>query len=92
MPMLEPEDEEMPVYRLEDDDKYFEITPEGKGWRIKGKRVQDLALQTMFELPESAARFQRALRALGILDALKEKGIKEGEMVYIGPVELEWWW
>jgi len=35
-------------------------------------------------------RFQRILRALGVDVALREAGVKEGDMVRIGAGELEW--
>jgi GTP-binding protein len=45
---------------------------------------------TYWDEPEAIDRFQRILRALGVDVALRQAGIKEGEMVRIGAGELEW--
>jgi GTP-binding protein len=52
--------------------------------------VERIAAMTPFALPEAAARFQRQLRAMGIVDALEEAGVQPGDMVRIGEKELEW--
>jgi Obg family GTPase CgtA-like protein len=39
---------------------------------------------------EAVARFQRILKAMGILDALQKAGVKNGDAVLIGEHELEW--
>jgi GTP-binding protein len=45
---------------------------------------------TYWDNYESIRRFQRILQALGITEALREKGIEEGDVVYIGNYELAW--
>jgi GTP-binding protein len=45
---------------------------------------------TPFGLPEAAARFQRQLRALGVVEALEKAGAQHGDTVRIGEQELEW--
>ncbi|MBN1180549.1 MAG: GTPase ObgE [Anaerolineae bacterium] len=81
---------EVPVIRIEDDERIFWIEKDGNVWRVQGKRVERLAAMTPFSLHEAAARFQRALDAMGVLDALREAGVQTGDMVYFGDVELEW--
>ena len=39
---------------------------------------------------QAVARFQRQLRAMGVVDALREAGVQTGDTVYIGEQELEW--
>jgi GTP-binding protein len=39
---------------------------------------------------EAAMRFQRILQAMGIVDALREAGVVEGDTVYIDNLELVW--
>jgi Obg family GTPase CgtA-like protein len=46
--------------------------------------------QTDFENDESAARFQRQLARLGIVEALRRAGVVRGDVVRIGSEELEW--
>ena len=38
---------------------------------------------------ESMAYFERTLRRLGIIDALREKGASDGDTVRLGDVEFE---
>jgi len=35
-------------------------------------------------------RFHRLIETLGIDEALREAGVREGDTVYIGDFELEW--
>jgi len=45
---------------------------------------------TPFELDEAVYRFQRALEAMGVVDALREAGVQPGDTVRIGRKELVW--
>ena len=49
-----------------------------------------IAAMTPFLVPEAAARFQRQLRAMGVVAALEAAGIEPGDTVRIGERELEW--
>jgi GTP-binding protein len=57
---------------------------------VDGRRVERLVAQTDFENDESAARFQRELGRLGIVEALRRAGATRGDLVRIGDEELEW--
>jgi GTP-binding protein len=63
--------------------------PDG-AYRVAGRRVERLAAQTDFGIEESAERFQRDLERLGVDARLRDAGIKAGDTVRIGAVELEW--
>jgi GTP-binding protein len=78
------------VFRPAEREEDFSIESERDGWRVRGVRVERLAAMTPFVLPEAAARFQRQLRAMGVIKALEEAGVQPGDMVYIGEWELEW--
>ena len=56
----------------------------------RGKRIERIAAQTNFEIEESAERFQRDLARLGVDEELRRAGIVPGDLVRIGPAELEW--
>ena len=45
---------------------------------------------TRWEYYDAVMRFQRILQALGITEALQARGVREGDTVRIGPMELEW--
>jgi GTP-binding protein len=88
---VEVQDDEIPVYRLEDDPEAFEIFREEDGsWRVVGKAIERAAAMTYWEYEEAVRRFQRILEHLGIQDALEEKGAQPGDTVHIGEFELEW--
>jgi len=89
--IVEPSDDEIPVYRLEDDPDVFEITREEDGaWRVVGKAVERAAAMTYWEFDEAVRRFQRILEHLGVEEALKSAGAQSGDTVRIGEYELEW--
>jgi GTP-binding protein len=46
--------------------------------------------QTDFENEESASRLQRELARIGIVAALRDAGVEEGDTVRVGQTELEW--
>jgi len=90
MPGEPPQAEEVRVFRAQEDEDAFEITREGKVLRVRGRRVERAAAMTDWSNSESVARFQRILKAIGVLDALAEEGIQSGDMVMIADHELEW--
>jgi GTP-binding protein len=78
------------IFRPAETEEAFTIERAPGGWRVRGTRVERIAAMTPFVLPEAAARFQRQLRAMGIVDALEAAGVQTGDTVYIGDRELEW--
>ncbi len=78
------------VFRPAEREEAFVVEREEDGWRVRGTRVERVAAMTPFVLPEAVARFQRQLRAMGVVDALQEAGVQPGDMVRIGEQELEW--
>jgi GTP-binding protein len=78
------------VFRPAEQEEDFVVQREEDGWRVWGTRVERVAAMTPFVLPEAVARFQRQLRAMGIVDALQDSGVQPGDMVRIGDQELEW--
>lgn len=82
---------ELPLYQAREDLSSFSIEREGDGaWRVRGKRIERAAEMTYWEMEEAVARFQRILEVLGIYQALKDAGVRQGDMVRIGKHELEW--
>lgn len=78
------------IHRLEAAGDGFTIEREDAAFRVRGKRVERLTTQTDFENEESAQRFQRDLARNGVDAALRKAGIRPGDPVRIGSVELEW--
>lgn len=80
----------LPVYRPESREKAFKIFQVDKGWAIRGGAIERAAEMTYWEYIESVRRFHRILESMGIGDALRNAGIREGDTVYIGNHEFEW--
>lgn len=79
------------VHRVAPIDTGFTIAHDPDGsWRVEGRRFERLVLQTDFEREESALRFQRELRRSGLERAMEEAGVRDGDLVRIGPIELIW--
>jgi GTP-binding protein len=79
------------VHRFDPASTGFSVGRDEDGaWRVDGRRVERLVAQTDFENDESAARFQRELGRLGIVEALRRAGVSQGDLVRIGDEELEW--
>ena len=90
LPAVELAPEAPAVLRPDLDESAFSIEREDDGWRVRGVRVERVAAMTPFNLPEAVARFQRQLRAMGVVEALDQAGVQSGDTVYIGEEELEW--
>jgi GTP-binding protein len=91
LPKSEPVKEEIPIFRLEESPE-FSVEREGDAWRVRGERVERLAVQTMWEYHDAVQRAARLLEAMGVIDALRQAGVQPDDTVRIGDVELEWVW
>jgi GTP-binding protein len=79
------------VHRYDPVEEGFLIEREAGGvWAVEGRRVERLVAQTDFENEESAARLQRELAKLGLVEKLRDAGVETGDTVRIGETELEW--
>ncbi len=89
-PVLEPEVEEMPVYRTAEDPKSFTVEQTAEGWQVHGAAIERAAAMTYWEFDGSVRRFQRLMGTLGVEEQLRKLGVQEGDTVFIGDYELEW--
>jgi GTP-binding protein len=79
------------IHRLESGGSGFAVERDTDGtYRVRGRNVERLVAQTNFDNEESAMRFQRALGRMGIERELERAGVEAGDVVKIGPHELEW--
>lgn len=86
-----PTEESLPVYRPELDANQFEIRRlDGDKWRVSGIAIERSAKMTYWEHAGSVRRFQNLMRKLGVDEALRKAGIREGDTIFIDPYELEW--
>lgn len=73
-------------------DKGFEINIEDGVYVISGTWIEAVGGSVNFSDTESLQFFQQALKNRGVIDALADAGIKEGDTVRIGDLEFEFVW
>lgn len=78
------------VYRHEKDPDQFTITRDpDSAFVIKGDVIERLFKMTDFSRDESVRRFARQMRGMGVDDALRERGAKDGDIIRILEFEFE---
>ena len=80
-------DVEGPVLRPKPEDA-FSITREKGVYIVRGKRVERTVSMTNLESEESMDRLQVTLAKMGVTSALEEAGVKVGDKVRFGKIEL----
>ncbi len=83
-------EDELPVIRPQPDENAFEISREGNAFRLRGAKAERVIAMTNFDQEEALLRLHRVFKAMGVTEALEEAGIRPGDKVRIGDVELEW--
>ena len=79
------------IYTLEEDKKdEFFITKEKNTFILTGKAIERLMGRININDNESMYYFHKCLENIGVNKALKDKGIKQGDIVKILDYELEW--
>lgn len=77
------EEEEVDVYSLEEIEPFM-VTKENGEYVLSGPAVDKLLGRVNLDDYESLQYFQRTLRKWGMIDALKEKGVQDGDTVRMG--------
>ncbi|MBR1561549.1 MAG: GTPase ObgE [Clostridia bacterium] len=67
----------------------FTVEREGGVYFVSGREMDRLIEAVNFDNEESLNWFHRSLRRLGVIDALREKGAREGDSVVIGEMEFD---
>ena len=84
------EKEERVVYRHQEQDAPFEISRDSDGaFVLTGDRIEKLFKMTDFNHDESIQRFSRQLRGMGVDEALRKRGAKDGDTVRLLDYEFE---
>ncbi len=81
---------DLPVYQPQADPRKYDIQRTSNGWRVSGASIERAAAMTYWDSDASIRRFQRIMESLGIDEALRNAGVKEGDTVSVGEYELEW--
>ena len=83
--------EERMIYTLDEEKDDFTVEIIGGEFIVTGPAVERLMGRVNIGDNESYAYMERMLKKLGIEDALKTKGVKEGDTVKILEWEFEWY-
>ena len=70
--------------------KDVKVEREDDAYRVRGDRLERLATGIDWESPEASAYFHRLLLRSGVEGKLRALGVKNGDTVRIGKLELEW--
>ncbi|MGT2721049.1 GTPase ObgE [Streptococcus porcinus] len=83
------QDEEV-YYGFDGEEKDFEINrDDDASWVLSGEKLERLFVMINMERDESIMKFARQLRGMGVDEALRERGAKDGDIVRIGNFEFE---
>lgn len=90
-PLYEDEEVEEAVhYGFTSDEPEFVVDREPDAtWVLSGAKLEKLFQMTNFDHEETVMRFARQLRAMGVDEALRARGAKDGDIVRIGNFEFE---
>lgn len=78
------------VYTFEEEKPAFTISRDSDGaFVLSGERIEKLFKMTDFSTDESVRRFARQLRKMGVDDALRKRGAKDGDTVRLLDYEFE---
>lgn len=91
-PLYEEEDlsDHRVLYKFDKEASEFEITRDSDGtFVVSGEKVEYLFKMTNFLREESIRRFSRQLRGMGVDEALRQKGAKDGDIVRLLEFEFE---
>ncbi|EAE8358806.1 GTPase ObgE [Listeria monocytogenes] len=88
--ILEQEDEDTVLYKYVAEEPDLEISREPDGtFVLSGAKIERLFTMTNFERDASISRFARQLRAMGVDEALRKRGAKDGDIVRLLDYEFE---
>ncbi|HYR94814.1 MAG TPA: GTPase ObgE [Methylomirabilota bacterium] len=66
------------------------VLKEGPSYRVRSDRIERLAAGIDWDSGDASAYFHRMLQRNGVEKQLRQLGVKEGDTVKIGALELEW--
>ncbi|GIO04933.1 GTPase Obg [Brevibacillus reuszeri] len=81
--------EERVVFRAEKEPDGFEITKDNEVFVVSGEKIEKLVRMTNLNSYDSAQRFARQMRGMGVDEALRKHGAKDGDTVRIGKLEFD---
>ena len=82
---------ELVEYNFKEEEKFFDITVEKGVYVVSGAQLKRIFDMTDFNNETAMRRFARQLRFLGVDQALRDKGIKDGDTVNVFGYEFEFY-
>ena len=77
------------VFKYEKPERKFEITRiDATTWRVGGELIDRQFRQYDFASEESVIQFGLAMKRVGVDQALRDEGVKDGDMVILGDVQF----
>jgi GTP-binding protein len=84
------DDEAVPVLRLADSDRSWDIEKTADGFTVRGAKIEQFAQRTDFSNDEAVQRLRDIMRKEGIMHDLIRRGIEAGDRITIGHDTLEY--
>ncbi|SFF52478.1 GTP-binding protein [Halobacillus alkaliphilus] len=82
--------DERVVYKFEKEEAPFQLTRADDGaYVLYGEKIESLFRRTDFSRDQSINRFARQMRSMGVDDALRKRGAKDGDTVRVLDYEFE---
>ncbi|WP_303974622.1 GTPase ObgE [Streptococcus merionis] len=77
-------------YGFQEDERPFDISrDDDAAWVLSGEKIEKLFVMTNMDRDESIMKFARQLRGMGVDEALRQRGAKDGDIVRLGNFEFE---
>jgi len=81
--------EERVVFRAEKEPDAFEISKDNEVFVVSGEKIEKLVRMTNLTSYDAAQRFARQMRGMGVDEALRKHGARDGDTVRIGKLEFD---
>jgi len=81
--------EERVVYRAEKEPDAFEVHRENEIFVVSGEKIEKLVRMTNLNSYDAAQRFAKMMRSMGVDEALRKHGARDGDTVRIGKLEFD---
>ncbi len=78
------------IAQSETDEPDFIVRRENEVYVVEGPAINRLLGKVNFDDRESLQYFQRAIKNMGVIDALVAKGVEDGDTVRVGDVEFDY--
>lgn len=90
LPEAEPEEPQIELERQEIDESQWNVSRDFDGMAlVSGPYIEQLLGRINFEDFESSRYFHKTLRRLGIIEALRKMGVKDGDSVRVIDIEFD---